>query len=252
MAIVRNGGLKVCQMEIKTAPLSPRNVYNDDKFKNKLFEFIKEREGSKNKIYIDSEGLPTIGVGYLLMDKDNKQQTWKSDFKQAGINLSEEQVKNLDKLLKDLAKIPRNEKIEIGEKKISKRQDWIDKHYYNNKLNNQIEILQEQEEALFDVIIPRYKNVVKEQIGDKAYNDLKNSDEMIILVSLAFNNPNLIGPNLTKTIKDGDRAAAWYEIRYNSNKTRHHGLQNRRVAESNNFGLYYDESNITKQEANDI
>lgn len=61
---------------------------------------------------------------------------------------------------------------------------------------------------------------------------------------MAFNNPNLIGPNLIKAIKDGDRAAAWYEIAFNSNLIKNdnqneiHGIQNRRKKEADNFGLY--------------
>ena len=35
-----------------------------------------------------------------------------------------------------------------------------------------------------------------------------------------------------------DRAAAWYEIRFGSNRERNKGLQNRRDRESTEFGLY--------------
>lgn len=66
---------------------------------------------------------------------------------------------------------------------------------------------------------------------------LGESKERIALVSLAFNNGGaLLGPKLAAALKSGDRAEAWYEIRYRSNAD---GVNaNRRYKESDLFGLY--------------
>ncbi len=70
----------------------------------------------------------------------------------------------------------------------------------------------------------------------------RNSNEMIALASLMWNGPppgspnSLIGPKLINAINNGDRAEAWYEIRYNSNGDGQH--TNRRYQESDQFTLY--------------
>ncbi|MFM6407270.1 MAG: hypothetical protein ACKPGT_22395, partial [Microcystis sp.] len=64
--------------------------------------------------------------------------------------------------------------------------------------------------------------------------------ERATLVSLAFNAPTLVGTGLRTAINAGDRAEAWFEIRYNSNggTSRSRGIAKRRYIESETFGLY--------------
>jgi len=64
---------------------------------------------------------------------------------------------------------------------------------------------------------------------------------------------NLIGSKLLHALATGNRAAAWYEIRYNTNKNAlgatppsdATGIANRRYQESDMFGLYDDPSQLT-------
>ena len=181
---------------------------------------------------MDSKGLPTIGVGYLINGKD-----WQSDFRKAGVNLSDKQMQDFKTLLKNLSSTTDKEQ---------------KKRYVNayNAKSDAIKLSSQQEQNLFNNIIGNYKNEVRKKLGDEVYNNLDKSDEMISLVSLAYNNPALIGQKLVKAIKDGNRAEAWYEIRYNSNAGRNHGLQNRRTFESDNFGLYH--AGMNKNEAKKI
>lgn len=61
------------------------------------------------------------------------------------------------------------------------------------------------------------------------------------LMSLYFNNPAFIGPKLRAALTAGDRAEAWYEIRYNSNVKDvavQAEIAKRRYYESAVFGLY--------------
>ncbi|MCC6143926.1 MAG: hypothetical protein IT368_08980, partial [Candidatus Hydrogenedentes bacterium] len=53
---------------------------------------------------------------------------------------------------------------------------------------------------------------------DRLGLSMPQSRERAALVSLAYNNPALLGNALGNAIINGDRAEAWYEIRYNSNK----------------------------------
>ena len=72
-------------------------------FDEALFDFLKQPgvEGYVNFIYLDSKGIPTIGVGYALVIKNNKnewtQGSWKKDFSAAGINLTSQQLDDLSK-----------------------------------------------------------------------------------------------------------------------------------------------------------
>lgn len=70
---------------------------NDEAFGSAVREFIEDLEGSKPKIYLDSQNKPTIGIGYLI-EKDE----WESEFVNAGINLNRDQVARINKLLDDI------------------------------------------------------------------------------------------------------------------------------------------------------
>jgi hypothetical protein len=116
----------------------------------------------------------------------------------------------------------------------------------------------------FDILIERYEA----RVLDEWYPDLPEfSNERIALLSLAYNArsadkdspltphddrqfPSLLGPGLRNAINDGDRAEAWYQIRYLSNKEQTKGIAKRRYIESALFGLYETSSaNATPDEA---
>ena len=203
------------------ASLSPRNTYSVAGYESNLADFIAQYEDKKSQIYLDTKNLPTIGIGYLLT-----QNNWQNDFANSGIDLSQNQIDNFANLLTNIASATaRNDK-----------QRYINE--YNAK-PEAIKLTNDDMQNLFNTIIDIYKNIVKNKVGQAVYDKLDNSDEMIALVSLAYNSGgSLIGNNLVKAIKDGDRVAAWYEIRYGSNAKRSNGLQNRRTKESDMFGLY--------------
>tara|TARA_R100001594_G_scaffold38894_1_gene70354 strand:+ start:1021 stop:2517 length:1497 start_codon:yes stop_codon:yes gene_type:complete len=64
--------------------------------------------------------------------------------------------------------------------------------------------------------------------------DLKGY-ERLALISLAYNHPKLIGPNLTKHIKAGDKKAVMDEIIHRSNLHKSKGIANRRELEAAMF-----------------
>jgi hypothetical protein len=71
---------------------------------------------------------------------------------------------------------------------------------------------------------------------------IPESRERAVLFSLAYNSKtgktNLLGPSLKAAVQSGDRAEAFYEIRYNSNGNDDGGIAKRRYIESHIFGLY--------------
>lgn len=91
------------------------------------------------------------------------------------------------------------------------------------------------------------------------------SDERIALVSLAYNRgtgmlngmprSNVPEHAIMDAVRDGDRAEAWFQMRYNcwgSNNDAEAGLRKRRFAEAQVFGLYDDPSNVSPEEARNV
>ncbi len=60
-------------------------------FNNELYTFIKQSEGFRKKVYSDHVGVPTIGIGYALLQKINGE--WQitpnidPQLQSAGINI---------------------------------------------------------------------------------------------------------------------------------------------------------------------
>jgi GH24 family phage-related lysozyme (muramidase) len=82
-------------------------------------------------------------------------------------------------------------------------------------------------------------------------SDLPMSLERVALASLEYNSPSLLVGNLATDIKNGNRAEAWYEIRYQSNGGNSAAIAERRDVESELFGLY-DSGPVTAAEANQV
>jgi len=83
-------------------------------------------------------------------------------------------------------------------------------------------------------IAPTYETALNNALAP--LNLVPNSSERAALFSLAYNNPALIGSKLKAAIQAGNRAAAWFEIRYDSNGDGQNAR--RRYYESEEFGLY--------------
>jgi GH24 family phage-related lysozyme (muramidase) len=101
-------------------------------------------------------------------------------------------------------------------------------------------------------IIKKYETRV-----DSWLANMPLSSERLTLLSLSFNGG--LGPGLKKAIQTGNRAEAWYQIRYGTNSDSQSdsvkvGLAKRRYFESQMFGLYDDQNGsvATKDEAKKI
>lgn len=65
-----------------------RSVGTRDAYLRELREFISAGEGFSPNVYLDTQGIPTIGYGYNLRANRNN---YVSDFESAGIVLTQEQ-----------------------------------------------------------------------------------------------------------------------------------------------------------------
>lgn len=84
--------------------------------------------------------------------------------------------------------------------------------------------------------------------------DIPESDERAALFSLCWNAPSMLGPKLKAAIESGDRAEAWYEIRYNSLSSSlpdsvRPAIANRRYVEADGFNLYDTDGRASYAEA---
>lgn len=89
-------------------------------------------------------------------------------------------------------------------------------------------MMADQVNKLFDFSVQEAEKVVATRLKDVPLNN----HQRLALVSLAFNNPSLLGPDLVSQIQAGDTDAAIDEIMYRSNKTKHKGLAKRRYREA--------------------
>ena len=84
---------------------------------------------------------------------------------------------------------------------------------------------------LFEASAGQAERLITNRFGDV---DLKGF-QRLALVSLAYNSPSLIGPNLTKALKKGDLEGVDHEIRNRSNLYKIKGITTRRILEANMF-----------------
>src|SRR3546814_98766 len=117
---------------------------------------------------------------------------------------------------------------------------------YNNELNVVIQnytgnpgaqfvLANDQIVNVFERIVPRYEAQVDDRV-----TGVPSSFERLALLSFAWNNADLIGPNMQSYIADGDRTSVWFDMRYKNNggASRGGGIAKRRYLEAQIFGLY--------------
>lgn len=106
---------------------------------------------------------------------------------------------------------------------------------------------------------------MREYEGTATSLNMPLSDERVALVSLTYNRGvasisgnagrNVPEHPIMDAIRDGDRAEAWFQMRYNcwgSRDDMEAGLRKRRYAEAQAFGLYDNPSNVAVDEARSV
>jgi|GEM_PF-3482681 len=185
----------------------------------------------------------TIGYGWDL-DK-NSAETTLTEFKNAGITLSDEQ-----KTVFDAYKSNSEATFQINGEEVTRIPTQSDMQ----NIWGSLDINQTQADVLFDNVIEDWEKALSNALGPE--HDLPDSKERMVILSLAYNitspNATSIEAKLEETIKllketpETDieafkqRANIWWETALNSNsieQTELEGIQNRRFKEADQFGL---------------
>ena len=103
-----------------------------------------------------------------------------------------------------------------------------DSQYFREVYNERANITQDESRKLFDVSIADAESVVDSRLGSADLSE----NQRISMVSMAYNSPSLLGPNLTAAANSGNDAAVRDEILYRSNGGNIKGIANRRYKEA--------------------
>lgn len=213
---------------------------------------VNVEEGGVPKIspYIDTKNIPTIGVGFnlrenfaiiadFIMYPDGHPPSPVSgdDAYRAqllSIVNSTWNQENLGDKISSLNQVMYDRSVDTGIDYINKRESFtLNDDGLLAALFDKTEV-----ELIFEELAPHYEDVV-----DSWLSSVPESTERAVLFSLAWNQQNsspLLGPKLKAAIEAGNRAEAWYEIRYQSNGDQLGGIAKRRYYESEKFNLYED------------
>ena len=259
------------------------------------YDFLIVTEGRRPDAYMDSASTPqmTIGVGSNIQDANNIRARYlareavlgnKEDIKSELLMRNddgelvvdtaaqaefEEYWAVLDTIIQsgDLAKL--NDFVHLDNLTTAEQEQYANLLEHKDTLD---ELLPEdfvipvsrldQIEAIYNETVSTYTKKVDDFLDDiDATNALTlTANEKIVLLSLAYNQKDgasrLLGDGLGAAIESGNRAKAWYEIRYNSNKHSLnedlHGIAARRFYEADYFGLYNDPTSPTDKEKQDV
>jgi len=203
----------------------------DDEYLQRLKIVITGSEGLSQTVENIGDGKATIGYGYTFNRSDNA-----AIWREAGVTLTEQDRRLLATV--DAAADRDKTRLALGFSKSLSAAEGDD---------------------LFRATVRRYN-------GPADSLEMPNSDERIALVSLAYNRGvgNVANHPVMEAIRDGDRAEAWFQIRYNcwgSDSLDHQypdhlsnegGLRKRRFAEAEVFSLYDNPASVTADEAKSV
>jgi hypothetical protein len=217
-------------------------ISNHKTYSNERFELLVLLEGSTDLPYVDSVGDPTIGIGFNLvynLDKVLKAMIGAKHWDDTLYQRLETQVNKAyssgqnTTLRANLDKVMAN---------------WHDKHDSGVPttfaFTNDAQITR-----ALDAMDDYYDGRI-----DSWLSGIPESDERAALFSLTWNAPSMLGPKLKAAIESGDRAEAWYEIRYNSLSSSlpasvKPAIAYRRYVEADGFNLYDTDGKASYAEA---
>jgi len=181
--------------ELNNRYTDPKGSAPDKLYANQRLDFLSKVEGKRYKAYDDVTGRDVLSSKAV---KGNRTVG-------IGFNLERKDAKNLIQA--------------VGV------QD------FDGVYSGKVQLTEKQAIDLFNATIEEAERAVDSKLGDVALT----RNQRLALVSLAFNNPSLLGPNVIGYIKQGKLREAANEIQYKSNLKKIAGLQTRRVAEANLF-----------------
>lgn len=219
------------------------------------FDFLRRIEQPRGnyiaQIHNDGDGIPTAGYGYALVVQSGgvwqRTESLEDDFQQVGLILTPADIL----LLRQMAT---NLNTNAGTANV------VNNVLIQELAGNVGQILAVPTgRQLFDLevgraettLINRFTAVLGNRPTIALNRSLAGSYEKEALVSLAYNGAATLGGNLLVALASGNRAEAWYQIRYGTNGDASFGIAKRRFVEAQLFGLYHDENAPTAAESQD-
>lgn len=223
------------------APFDPNNL--SQRYRDLRYNLLAAVEGVRSTPYYDSENLLSIGIGFNLTDP---------------VVLG---------FVLDALGVPVGQRATY--QAIIQAGGSIDtvKYRLDQQFGQSFTLDATQTKNVFSLIAERKENNLINRYSSIGL--MPESYERAALFSLAYNERRLgalIGPSLTRALDSDDRAEAWFEIRYNSNKLgktfintgqapqngSDAGTAKRRFVESELFGLYRNPGSVSEAEAQSI
>jgi GH24 family phage-related lysozyme (muramidase) len=217
--------------------LNWNEIENPKAYSTERAELLVLLEGSTLTPYVDSVGDPTIGIGYNLVY--NLEPVLRVII--GGRNWSDTLLSRLESEVGKTYTPNTNGTLQANLDRVMKT--WHDTRDADVPERFRFKNDAAVAKAL-DAIAPAYDDRIDDWLAG-----IPDSREREALFSLCWNGPSLLGPKLKAAIEAGDRAEAWYEIRYNSNGNGISGLANRRYVEAETFGLFDTEGKASFSEA---
>ncbi len=210
------------------------------------YDLIRLFENYKPFLYDDSKNKATIGTGFNVEDDRVRIEVVKVITVAAGTNADGDILSaSLNNIISTHASSSANTLAGLLNPEMK---NYSDAHPTLNMRTTFTFTSEAEAKQVFNTLAPTYENVVSAKLPSVP----QYAEERLALFSLAYNSPTLIGPKLTAAISDGNRAEAWYEIRYDSNGDDLPGIAKGRYYESEVFKPYKDHVNPTLDEAKEM
>ena len=255
---------------------------SDAEYKALRLEAVAQLEGKEWGVYIDTAKTPkpTIGIGFNLTERDVRnaviadmgidptnddltaeQKAREADYQKDIVDA----IDAFDPITNTAVALQTSLNAIMAERKADPLlKDIADRDEFKYKTVAEMEgtftLLVDG-----DVMTPNFEQKVNNWLAN-----IPHSKERTVLLSLSFNGVLEVSDSLKSAIQNDNRAEAWWEIRYNSNKLARKqllgipltedeqaqvdkghddGIAKRRFVESALFGLYEDPRNVTQDEA---
>ena len=114
--------------------------------------------------------------------------------------------------------------------------------------SGEAQISRSQARSLYEAQVSIADKLISEKTSDAPLR----ANQRMVLTAMAIHNPELIGPDLSKALREGDGASAVNEIRNRSNAAGSRELRIRRVQDAQHFSNYMTDEDLAEGGTNEL
>jgi hypothetical protein len=199
------------------------DIESNTLFNELLYNMLSALEGNIPIVYVDANGYATIGIGVLLYGAHGVASP-NLDFVTQILATNSNYAAAADSIYD--TNQPAGERTDTSN-------DNAAYAAFNRILGGNFSLTPSEGLALFLDVIPQRLTTAGGELGSPANLDV---NEMLALTSLAY--IGISGGSMTTDLDAGNRAAAWYEIRFDSNGNNLSDYAKRHYLDSQVFDLY--------------